>query len=47
MKQLGYRLERLEDAQLVKNLSLFPEKRGSKHYLGNTQLLGTKKHNLN
>lgn len=40
MRHLGYRLDRLEDVELVKDLPLFNEKRGSEHYLGNTQLLG-------
>ncbi|KAJ8937489.1 hypothetical protein NQ314_011879 [Rhamnusium bicolor] len=40
MTELGYRVSRLDVAELVKNLPLFPNHRGSDGYLGDTNILG-------
>ncbi|CAH0553195.1 unnamed protein product [Brassicogethes aeneus] len=41
MEQLGYSKDRLHKVILVKNLPLYPSKRGNDEYLGDTNILGT------
>ncbi|KAJ8977289.1 hypothetical protein NQ317_015574 [Molorchus minor] len=41
MQELGYPTNRIEKAELVKNLPLFPHSKGSDGYLGDTKILGT------
>lgn len=40
MQELGYRTERVNSADLAPNLPLFPDKKGSSGYLGDTSILG-------
>lgn len=40
MQELGYNMSSLENAMLETNMPLFPEKKGSDGYLGDTALLG-------
>lgn len=40
MTQLGYRINSIDSAELVPNLFLFPNGRGSPKYLGDTSKLG-------
>ncbi|XP_060526080.1 chondroitin sulfate synthase 1 isoform X2 [Cylas formicarius] len=40
MAELGYRMDRLEHAQLAPGLELFPRKKGQPDYLGDSGLLG-------
>ncbi|XP_019877807.1 chondroitin sulfate synthase 1 isoform X2 [Aethina tumida] len=41
MRELGYQKDRLDTAILVRDLPLYPAKRGSDNYLGDTKILGT------
>ncbi|XP_050513631.1 chondroitin sulfate synthase 1 isoform X1 [Diabrotica virgifera virgifera] len=40
MQEMGYRVSSVHSADLAKNLPLFPHKRGSDGYLGDTSILG-------
>ncbi|KAH1012717.1 chondroitin sulfate synthase 1 isoform X1 [Dendroctonus ponderosae] len=40
MQELGYNMSSLENAMLEKDMPLFPEKKGTNGYLGDTALLG-------
>lgn len=41
MTELGYRMNSIHSAELVSDLDLFPNPKGSGKYLGDTNLLGT------